>query len=176
MITTIAEPGSHQQLEGALGLLLECHERIRRFTAMAQRLCAAHGAPEEQIQDAAGRVYHYFRYALPKHEQDEELSLKPRLLASPQGAQVAALLDTMVAEHAQSHALLDALLPQWLALKKDPTQYAQIAPTLVEPTEALDQLFKGHLAREERQIFSFFALLSDAEQRAIEDEIRARRV
>ena len=63
----------------AVGLLLDCHERIRAFTAMASRLAAPGDPGPDAIRDAAARVHRYFAEALPLHAQDEEESLAPRL-------------------------------------------------------------------------------------------------
>src|SRR5262245_25640445 len=57
--------------------LLECHERIRNFCALACRL--AEGPPSEQAREAAAQLVRYFTVALPLHVADEEESIRPRL-------------------------------------------------------------------------------------------------
>ena len=90
-------------------LWLACHERVRRFCRLLQRLpahLAAHGADAE-AQEAARSVRRYFNEAAPRHHADEETDLFPRLLRRAPAARAEALRTTLAALEAE-HAANDA--------------------------------------------------------------------
>src|SRR5690606_33889983 len=60
-------------------LLDECHQRIRRFLALAGEAAAHRGAPSSETAQACADVERYFKEALPLHVADEEESITPRL-------------------------------------------------------------------------------------------------
>src|SRR5690606_27503113 len=76
MYVTIGKKNPKTDLIDAL---LECHERIRTFIDVAQRIATSPNAPPEEIREAATRVRRYFDEALPRHVADEEQSILPRL-------------------------------------------------------------------------------------------------
>jgi hemerythrin-like domain-containing protein len=64
-----------------LALWLACHQRVQRFSRLLPRLSrhlATRGADDE-AQQAANAVRRYFNEAAPRHHDDEELDLFPRL-------------------------------------------------------------------------------------------------
>src|SRR5690606_25886197 len=85
--------------QSLLELLTACHERIRRFTAMAVALTepSAQSRPPSEVTDAADGVRRYLAVALPLHAADEELSITPRLRA--RAPSLAPALDRMCQEH-----------------------------------------------------------------------------
>jgi iron-sulfur cluster repair protein YtfE (RIC family) len=155
-------------------LLLECHERIRFFLAMARRLAEARGAAPEEIAGTAGRVHRYFTQALPLHAEDEERSILPRLRGLD--AEVDRELAAMEREHAEHEGPLGALVGACAALAEAPGRHAALAPDVGAATAELERHFDAHLAREERVIFpALRRLLSPDADAAIVGEIRARR-
>ncbi|MCZ7680351.1 MAG: hemerythrin domain-containing protein [Sandaracinaceae bacterium] len=68
--------------ETTVDLLLECHERIRRFTRLAQELVTRADAKDEQLADAARSLCAYFGRAFQLHAQDEDISIRPRVEAA----------------------------------------------------------------------------------------------
>ncbi len=48
-------------------MLLDCHARIRNFSALSVRLASPDVAAEGEIADAAARVHRYYTVALPLH-------------------------------------------------------------------------------------------------------------
>src|SRR5688572_21965928 len=84
--------------------VLECHERIRHFAAVAVKIGAARGLPDEQIRSAAADVQRYFRHGLPHHVEDEEKSILPRL--EGRSAEIDQALSQMEREHHEHEALL----------------------------------------------------------------------
>lgn len=159
----------------AVDLLLECHERIRRFLGVARRLAGAAGAPEREVVEAAAAVRRYFAEALPLHAEDEERSLLPRL----QGRDPAldAALATMAAEHAEHAPALGRLLAACRALEAGEGPAALAGRELEGAVAELDRHFERHLAAEEAWVFPAARRhLDAAEDAALVAEIRARRV
>jgi hypothetical protein len=159
--------------DDVVGPLLSCHERIRQFSVMAERLASGRHPPGE-VADAAARVERYFRVALPLHVEDEERSLRPRLLALSD-PRLAEALDAMTAEHAAIDALLASLVPRWAELSREPDRLA-VFGDLARDSAELRRVFDAHLAAEERLVFPVVADRLAAEALGIRDEIRARRV
>ncbi|RMH42274.1 MAG: hemerythrin domain-containing protein [Deltaproteobacteria bacterium] len=153
--------------------LADCHERIRRHTAIARRLAAADGATTSDIRAAAAQVVSYFGRALPLHSADEDESIAPRL--SSRGGDVAAACAEMTRQHAAIHATLTDLLPLCRALDAAPERHADLRGRLDELAGALAAQFDEHLALEERVVFPAIAALPDADRAAIVAEMAARR-
>ncbi|MFN3564510.1 MAG: hemerythrin domain-containing protein [Burkholderiaceae bacterium] len=70
-----------------LELWLACHDRVRRMCSLMQRLlehvrdCGA----DEQAKVTAVSIRRYFDEAAPRHHEDEEIDLFPRLLQRLEG-------------------------------------------------------------------------------------------
>jgi iron-sulfur cluster repair protein YtfE (RIC family) len=154
--------------------LAECHDRIRSFVAVAQKIGAAKDVPAEQIVSAAADVQRYFRHGLPHHVEDEERSLIPRLRGRSRDVDAAlAAMEREHVEHAVPLARLLALMDQLMA---DPGAHARLAAPVAAAARELGAAFETHLVNEEQKIFpALKTLLTPAEQAAILAEIRARR-
>jgi hemerythrin-like domain-containing protein len=97
---------------------LACHERVQRFAALLSRL-AEHlrkqGA-DEDAQVTAASIRRYFNEAAPRHHEDEEVDLFPRLrdrLDARSDRTVLEVLDQVEADHLEMASLwkvLDAAL------------------------------------------------------------------
>jgi iron-sulfur cluster repair protein YtfE (RIC family) len=158
----------------AVGLLLECHDRIRAFVALAKRLAADAGGVARAVADAAGQVRRYFTEALPLHALDEELSIVPRLRG--RDAQVDAELETMIGEHRAHERPLAGVLAACEEVARAPERLDAVRADLASAAAELERHFDEHLAREERVIFPAMARLLDPSlDQAIVREIRARR-
>lgn len=168
-------------------MLLGCHARIRHFSAMALRLAESQNASPEEIVRAAQGLHRYFTVALPLHEQDENLSLHPRLkraAALPARANESTMLrelagpaaDAMVEQHESIDQLIERLLPLWTILQHAPQRLPELAPEMRELAQALKTIFDAHLQLEEESIFpSIHELLSQQEVQALLQEMKARR-
>ncbi len=150
----------------AVDRLLACHARIRRFTALAARLVEP--APAAEVAEAAAAVHRYFTVALPLHVADEEHSLAPRLPSLPE-------LAAMTAEHRAIESLLADLAGHWSEVAAAPARAAALARPLADGASALARHFDAHLPPEESAIFPAVRRLPPAAQRAIVDEMLARR-
>jgi iron-sulfur cluster repair protein YtfE (RIC family) len=156
--------------------LLECHERIRRFTAMATRLAGALEAPAAQVVEAAAQLERYFATALPLHVADEDGTVLPRLLAAGPDGPVREALEQMEQEHRLIDALLLPQLEAWRRLQAQPGQLPALAPGLVERALRLGEAMEPHLQREERIVFpALERLLPRALQEQLVGEMLARR-
>jgi iron-sulfur cluster repair protein YtfE (RIC family) len=154
-------------------LLLECHERIRKFVALARTAGESTDAPSDQVVDACASVERYFVEALPLHVRDEEESLVPRLSGHSRALDDA--LSMMESQHAEHGPQLSALLRASAAVRAAPEALA-LRAELVHTAEELERAFSAHLQLEETQIFPAIrtALPADV-QASIIKELRARR-
>jgi iron-sulfur cluster repair protein YtfE (RIC family) len=154
--------------------LLECHERIRHFTAVAAKIGAARGVADESIRSAAADVQRYFRHGLPHHVEDEEKSIVPRLTGRSRDVDEA--LATMEREHVEHGPPLERLLALMDRLVAAPSEQPRVAADVTAAAAELTRAFDSHLASEEQRIFpALRSLLTAAEQQQILGELRARR-
>jgi hemerythrin-like domain-containing protein len=171
MLTRLGRPAAPGD---AVDLLLECHQRIRSFLALARRIAEARDADASEIGEAATRVRRYFSEALPLHARDEEDSILPRLQG--RDAAVDAALAAMTREHLEHEHPLGMLLAGCQALSNDPGRRAELVPSIASATADLERHFAGHLQAEEAVIFpAVRRLLDPAADREVVREIRARR-
>jgi iron-sulfur cluster repair protein YtfE (RIC family) len=161
---------------GFVGMLADCHTRIRRFAALAQRLADERDASPEAIRDAAHRVQRYFGEALPLHVADEDETVVPRLLGRE--PELDASLHRMSDEHRGHGDPLAELLELCGRLTREPASHAEVRDRLRAVTAVLVPAFTDHLAHEEEVIFPALASLFAGEpgvEAEMLDELRARR-
>lgn len=176
MFIPLKRKASPTQEPDAVDLLLECHERIRRFTRLSTWLCDAHDAPELAVKETADSILRYFTEALPKHRADEELSIAPRLSTGRFPAELAAAAATMTKQHTDIEATIDALCPLWRAVSEDPAALAEHAPAMERLVQRARGLWDPHLHLEETLVFpAVRARLSAPERAAVLREMRERR-
>ena len=173
MLIQIGHHREHDPTD-VVGPLLDCHARIRAFTAIAQRIAAREGTLAE-VAGAAGLVERYFRVALPLHVDDEERSLGSRLLAAPVAPGVLLAIEAMTDEHEVLERLVAGLLPRWAELAERPSELASLASLLAEDTGELRRRCDAHLEDEERVLFPAVREHLRADARAIREEMIARR-
>jgi hypothetical protein len=158
----------------AADLVLECHERIRFFCALARRIPSSPASDAGAIAEAAARVRRYFVEALPLHARDEEESILPRL--GGREPAVDAALAAMTREHAEHEAPLAAVVTACGILAGEPGRLGEVAPALADAARELEAHFVTHLAGEETVIVpAMRRLLDPAADAEIVREIRARR-
>jgi hemerythrin-like domain-containing protein len=150
-------------------MLAACHERVRRSLDLLLRL-QAHvdrcGA-DAQAQDAARDVLRYFDLAGPKHHEDEDRHVLPRLRAEGR----ADLADRLAAEHAE-------MSRQWAALRPALVDVTQAKPGHLDAgaCQAYAALYAAHMAAEEGEAFPLAAQgLSEGALAAMGGEMAARR-
>jgi hemerythrin-like domain-containing protein len=163
-----------------LGLLSDCHRRIERFlglliTVTADARGGALSAEQREALVAAGR---YFREAAPKHIEDEERSLFPRMRDSPD-RQVRAALATikeLEEDHVvvdRAHIEVDSLVERWV---DDGSLPASDARRLVTVLEELRTIYERHIAIEDHDVFPLAGrVLNEAAITQIGREMAERR-
>jgi iron-sulfur cluster repair protein YtfE (RIC family) len=166
--------GRKQTVSGDLvDMLLECHGRIRTFSALAIAAGERGDVPADELVEACTRVERYFGLALPLHVRDEEESVLPRLRG--RSPAVDAALDRMHDEHAHHAPMLEALLTSSAAVRATPGDVTARS-ALLAAANALHAAFEPHLESEEQILFpAMRALVPLVEQAAIVSELRARR-
>lgn len=159
---------------GPLELLLACHERIRRFSALAVKLTASANAPPAELAQAAAGVHRYFTVALPLHVLDEDLSIAPRLepLVSAAVREASA---QMSSQHRSLETSLEGLLRRWEELSREPVRLQSLLPELEADARALELAFEEHLVLEEGLVFPALSLLPATDISAIVREMQDRR-
>ena len=163
-----------------LGLLSDCHRRIEHFLGLLVVVAnqAAGGELPAAHRGALEGAIRYFAVAAPKHTQDEEASLFPRLrgTSDPAAARALALLDGLERDHDEAdehHAAVDAIVRHWLDTGRLGDDRAL---ELRDRLARLQDLYARHIAVEDRELFPAAARLLDAgEIRQIGQEMAARR-
>ncbi|MBI5432100.1 MAG: hemerythrin domain-containing protein [Planctomycetes bacterium] len=167
-------PDRREEPGDVVELLLECHERIRRFAGLAQKLTRAKGSPDHEVRDVASAVRRYFDEALPLHVADEEESVLPRL--TTRVPELAPALERMVDEHREHQHDLASLVMLCGDIADDPRVLDEKRGELAELAQRLGDDFERHLAVEEREIFpQIDARLPLDERKRMLAELRARR-
>jgi hemerythrin-like domain-containing protein len=152
--------------------MLECHQRIRRFTGGLTRLAALDDLTDPRAPEAAVACARYFREGLPRHAQDEDRSIAPRLrlLADPV---LDGVLDRMTSEHVECDHVLARILVDLDAVAAG---HPEDVHTLRADARWLHGHMEAHLAAEEAVVVPALALLDGATRASILVEMHARRV
>jgi hemerythrin-like domain-containing protein len=166
--------GRKQRNSGDLvDMLVDCHVRIRTFSALAVAVSERADTPVVEVADVCTRVERYFADALPLHVRDEEESVLPRLRG--RSPAVDAALARMHEQHEMHVDLLGRLLVSSAALRARPGD-PDARSALHAVAHPLQSVFEPHLQAEEEIIFpAIRTLLSAEDQQAIIGELRARR-
>jgi iron-sulfur cluster repair protein YtfE (RIC family) len=156
-----------------VGLLVDCHVRIRTFTALALAVGERSEASYEEIADVCARVERYFIEGMPLHVRDEEESVLPRLRG--RSPEIDEALARMHEQHGQHVGPLECMLEASAAIRTAPSD-ASARSALHEAASRLQAELEPHLQAEESIIFpAIRERLSREEQEAIIGELRARR-
>src|SRR5688572_22414984 len=171
----IRRPGEQRPDDDVVTQLERCHERIREFSSIANRLPPGPTATPAELGEAAAAVVRYFTVALPRHERDEEDSLAPALVAAAAPAEIIDALGRMRDEHRAIDECLAEAGPLWTGLAADPARRDELGPQLAAVAERLRSLFEIHLPAEEKLIFPAVAALPAPVLASIRAEMRQRR-
>jgi hemerythrin-like domain-containing protein len=151
-----------------LGLLSDCHRRIEQFLDLLVKVNEEAG--EEELspahREALQVALRYFSVAAPKHTQDVEASLFPRLrdVNSPDAREAMAKLDALEADHVRAdaaHAEVDVLGLRWL---QDGRLDSEKRQRLRQLLNELRELYRGHIEIEDRDVFPLAARVLTREQ------------
>lgn len=166
--------GPKQTNEGLVDLLLECHQRIRSFSALAVAVSEQPDFQSSEVADACVRVQRYFSEALPLHVKDEEESIAPRLIGKSR--EVDQALAQMQTQHRTHEAPLRRLLELCGNLRALPAETPAVRTELTELAIRLQSELERHLVLEETTIFPAVRIHLPVDTQAmIVRELRARR-
>lgn len=163
-----------------LGLLSDCHRRIERFLEVLRRVTSErHGGElQDAERQALRRALEYFRDAAPRHTEDEEASLFPRLRAidDPRVTALMREVERLEADHRQADAQHDRvheLVDGWIRRGQLSKAHAQ---ELSELLEELREMYDAHIAQEDEHVFPLAAqLLSQSQLAQMGEEMAERR-
>jgi len=164
-----------------IDLLMDCHRRVERFLQVFLDVAtsSADGSLSPPLREALATALEYFKRAAPRHTQDEEHSLFPRLREStdPRAAEVLAKMDRLEADHqrvAGSHQQLETLGHDWLAAGHIPPDQQQ---QFAEISRSLIAAYREHIRCEDEEVFPLAReILSLDALQQIGQEMRQRRV
>ncbi|GMU23049.1 MAG: hypothetical protein AMXMBFR13_31330 [Phycisphaerae bacterium] len=167
-------------LDQPLALLGDCHRRIEHFLGVLETIVrqAIGGELNDEQRRALEVALHYFHSAAPRHTQDEEESLFPRMRASTDPRVVTALnkLDALEADHAAAaagHDAVERLGRQWLAQNR---LAAADMSRLDGLLRVLREMYQRHILIEDNEVFPLAEeLLDEAQLRVLSAEMAARR-
>ncbi len=160
-----------------IGMLKDCHRRIERFLEILCKVVqqAQDRNLSREEREAVEAALAYFRVSGPRHNQDEEESLFPRMICR----QVPAVVDDvrrLEADHREAAALhqeADRLYSKWIA---EGRLAGDEETRLLSTTEKLQSIYGGHIRLEEDVIFPCAAhALAPSDLTAIGAEFAARR-
>ena len=163
-------PSPAPTFDDPIELLVACHDKVRRFTDLMERLhthVAAAGADREAA-DAARAILRYFDLAAPLHHADEDEDLYPALRSLGRAALDAAL-DEISAEHARLDHRWQALRP-WLQA----VSQGRATDTHTD-VSGFAQAYRVHAAREEAEIYPQARALSPDRLSALGRSMASRR-
>lgn len=164
--------------DSPIELLEACHEKVRRFAKLAQRI-ALHiekSGIDIKAQEAAESVLRYFTIAAPLHHQDEEEDLFPALKNLPLaalGKEQIEKLNSSIQELESEHLALSLL---WSEIENWLKDIIESKPHFVPA--CLDEFaakYMDHADREEKSIFPHARLLPPETLRTIGMNMAQRR-
>src|SRR5690606_3503997 len=137
-------------------LMMDCHRRIEKFLDVLRRVVDRTGGGEldDEHRNALQTALNYFRSAAPRHTEDEEQSLFPRMRRSCDLAvrQALAKMNALEADHRAAeadHARVDELGLRWLeAGRLDEADAAELRRLL----ERLAESYQRHIRIEDNEV------------------------
>jgi iron-sulfur cluster repair protein YtfE (RIC family) len=144
-----------EETKDILQLLLEGHEQLRGFTALAVQLGHSQGASPLELSEAARRLLRYFTHELPLHLEEEEQGLLPRLFTTPLTQELIQQLWELEKQHDEFEARLERLMPLWTTVARTPERYPQLAERLAREGRQFLTAAEKHVLMEERVLFPF---------------------
>ena len=161
------------------GLLSDCHRRIEMFLGSLQGVAKVIDSPlSTEARGALENALHYFHEAAPKHTEDEEESLFPRLrqIHNPEIESALSALNALEDDHRRAdalHAEVHALAVQCLERSHLPFHEAG---RFRQAVDDLTSIYGGHIRIEENVIFpAAKRALSSAQKSSIANEMASRR-
>lgn len=164
-----------------IGWLCDCHRRIEGFlNAMVRAVDAgpSNGALTGETRRALATALRYFESAAPRHIQDEEESLFPRVAgaAAPNVREAIEAILALESDHREAEALqrrVNGAIRRWLDAG---VLGCGEREALAEDLRALQDLYAEHIRTEEVEVFPLASTLLGREMlRAVGREMARRR-
>jgi hemerythrin-like domain-containing protein len=157
--------------DNPLGLLSDCHRRIERFLHALTVVAATPDPLDARHREALLKSLDYFRESGPRHTEDEEASLFPRL--RPHRPDLLPELEHDHDEADRVHGEIDALGRRWL---EEGVLGAADREALQAALRALTDLYGRHIREEDEVVFPAAAACLRADEfQAVGYEMAARR-
>ncbi len=155
---------------------LACHQRVQRFAALLSRLAehVRQNGADEDAQVTATSIRRYFNEAAPRHHEDEEVDLFPRLrerLDARNDHVVLDVLDQVEADHLEMAGL-------WARLDATLAEIARGRPVALDQPliDRFTTMYGHHIDAEERVVLpALKASLAKDEWRAVGRAMAERR-
>lgn len=163
-----------------IGLLKDCHRRIERFLEVLLNVAERRrgDALTTEERSAMENALNYFHDAAPRHTQDEEDSLFPRVMdragaADPVALAIIAELEDGHERANGAHEQVERLGREWIARGTLPAAAGQ---QMLELLCDLREFYQEHIATEDNQLFPLAGRMLDEKELAeVGREMRARR-
>ena len=169
----VVKIGEKRSTDSVVGRLIDCHGRIRGFLEVVTSMGAAPEMDSDEVKSAARDVRRYFSEALPRHVEDEEKSLLPRLVGKEPE------LDAAIERMHQEHDVHDPLVSSLLSICDELSgggEEAGLRERLKSVGAELRRELELHLQQEEAIIFpAIDRWVPKSEQEKIIAEMRTRR-
>ena len=158
----------------------ECHRRVERFLGVLVTIASERhgGRLDPNDVEAMMTALRYFAEAAPKHTEDEESSLFPRLrvVGGNDGDRACEIMSRLERDHVladEHHREVQTLGRRWL---REGTLRDEDAERLSSRLGALLELYAAHIAVEDGTLFPLAeAALDDDAKRVIGVEMAERR-
>lgn len=164
--------------EDPLGLLTDCHRRIESFLGVLIKVTEryAGGPLDAEAVSALRTALDYFREAAPKHTQDEEDSLFPRMRSAQGDSEILHQVEALETDHRLAdagHAEVDRLGRLWLQESRLSESDVQV---MSDTLQSLRSVYEKHIALEDDVIFPAAArMLVQEELKDVGREMANRR-
>jgi hemerythrin-like domain-containing protein len=155
---------------------LACHERVQRFAALLSRLAehVREQGADDDAQVTAASIRRYFNEAAPRHHEDEEVDMFPRLrerLEAEVDRVVLDVLDQVEADHLEMAGL-------WRQLDQVLAAISRGEPAALEqpPIDRFATMYRHHIDAEERVLLpALKRVLNDSDWQAVGRAMAERR-
>jgi len=162
------------------GLLSDCHRRIEMFLRSLQRVGEIIDSPlTSETRSALESALRYFHEAAPKHTEDEEESLFPRLrqIHNPEIESALATLNALEDDHRRADALHAEVHVLGLKCLKKGHLPLHEAGRFRQAVSDLASIYGEHIRIEDTLVFpAAKGALSSSQKSSIANEMASRRL
>ena len=166
-------------LSDPTGLLSDCHRRIEMFLGSLQRVGQVIDSPlSAEMRGGLENALHYFHESAPKHTQDEEESLFPRLrqIHKPEVESALSALDALENDHRRADFLHRQVHQLGLKCLEKGVLAVLDADRFRQAIAELTSIYSQHIKLEDSVVFPMAKrALSGSQKSDIASEMASRR-